>query len=253
MTKRNKEEIAKEVQILTQALEKAKKEQAQNEIPVIDIPAELKKDPIHTQNPHLKSEIDVSKYPDFVEIPNFHIPIVEDGKVKVAKKHSGLKFWQKVKLNRNPLTTYLVTMIYGNATVEHFVLETSSNFFTHGKKLKYHLNKTKCLWDSNEKQNRLYYHVDCVEPLEFQEIHKITGLNEAYASITPQNLEPIIKMEFVRLIAEGPELSRMVKICLFLLIAVLGLLIIIVIIFIAQSGIFQQMASGLKGVAGGAV
>ena len=40
MTKRNKEEIAKEVQILTQALEKAKKEQAQNEIPVIDIPAE---------------------------------------------------------------------------------------------------------------------------------------------------------------------------------------------------------------------
>jgi hypothetical protein len=117
MTKRNKEEIAKEVQILTQALEKSLKEQAQKEIPVIDIPAELKKDPIDTQNPPLKSEIDVSKYPDFVEIPNFHIPIVEDGKVKVAKKHSGLKFWQKVKLNRNPLTTYLITMIYGNATV----------------------------------------------------------------------------------------------------------------------------------------
>ena len=257
-------EILKEIQMLNKGFEGLCKEvdilksgkqpeSIQIEIPQVEIPKELRKDTFQHDKPTISIMKDDYKHPDFVHIPNFEIPTVDDGKVKFAKKHAGLGFWKKMKLNRNPLTSYLITMIYPNGTVEHFVLETNSNFFKHGKKRQYHLNKTKCLWDSNEKQNRLYYHFDCVEPLEFLEIKSEVGLNEAYASITPQNLEPVIKMEFVRLIAEGPELSRMVKIVLFLCIAILGLLLIIVIVLVAQSGIFQQMASGLKGVAGGAV
>lgn len=192
------------------------------------------------------------KVSEFKEVHSGELPVVDDGngKSKRAEQQRGLSFGDKMKLNRNPLTTYLITMYYGNATCEHFVLECNSNFMTHRKK-KYHLDKTQAVWDANEKSNRLFYHENFVEPLQFKTIITETGEDEAYVAVTPENLEPIIKMEFVRLIAEGPELSKMVKIVMFLCIAILGLLLIIVIIFIAQSGIFQQLGAQLQGVAGG--
>jgi hypothetical protein len=171
---------------------------------------------------------------------------VEEGSAKIAEKQRGLSWKQKMKLSRSPTKTYLVTMFYGNGSCEHFVVETTSHFFSHGKNKKYHINKTLCQWDANENTYHLYYHEDQAEPLEFKQIHVNETTDTMMASVTPENLDSVIKMEFVRLIAEGPELGKMMRIMLFLGIATLGLLLIITIIFIVQSGALQAITQNIQ-------
>ena len=165
----------------------------------------------------------------------------------ISAKHQGLKTGDKLKLDKNPTTTYLVTMIFGNGSCEHLVSEPDIlGFFKHRKK-KYHINQKNCIWDSNENNNRLFFHENYVEPLEIKEIITSENENRMIAYVTPENVDGVIKMESVRLIAEGPDLQKWVKIGTFVSIAVLCLLLIIVIIFVAQSGIFQQIGASLQG------
>lgn len=183
-------------------------------------------------------------------IPNYQLPVLEEGKATFQKQEAGIGWKQKMTLRRNPTSTYLITMFFGNGTCEHFVLKTTSLFFRHGKnKDTYHLNKTQGIYDVNEKQHRFFYHEDFAEPLQFKTIVKEGG-NEAYAFITPENLEPYINMEYVKVLAKLPEITKWLKILIFLSIAILCLLVIIVIVFIAQSGIFQQLGAQLQGVTG---
>ena len=204
---------------------------AEAELPTPPIPPALSKEIAEVRDELLPTSVPIT---------------VEDGSAKVAEKHQGLSWRQKIKLSRSPTKTYLVTMFYGNGSCEHFVVETTSHFFSHGKNKKYHINKTLCLWDANENTYHLYYHEDQVEPLGFKLIHVEEGTDTMMASVTPENLDSVIKMEFVRLIAEGPELGKMMRIMLFLGIATLGLLLIITIIFIVQSGALQAITQNIQ-------
>ena len=171
--------------------------------------------------------------------------------VKVLDKHHGLKGKDKRKLAGRPTTTYIVTMIFGNGSCKHFVVEPDKlGFFTYLKK-KYHLNQKNCIWDANNNTNRFYFHENYVEPVEFKEINvELTDETRMITSVTPENIDGVIKMESLRLIAEGPDLQRWVKIGVFVSIGVAVLLGIILIIFLAQSGIFQQMSGAIRGASG---
>lgn len=170
-----------------------------------------------------------------------------EGKVTMATKHQGLKYGDKFKLDRKPTTTYLATMIFGNGSCEHLVVEPDILGFFKFKKQKYHINQKNCIWDANENTNRLFFHENYVEPLEIKEVQVSECENRMIAHITPENIDAVIKNESLRLIAEGPDLQKWVRISVFVSIAVLVLLLIICIVFLAQSGIFQQISGSLQG------
>jgi hypothetical protein len=169
------------------------------------------------------------------------VPEPEKAPVKHPFK---LSMWKQPK---NQFTAYPITMFYGNGTMEHFVVESGSRFFTHSKDKKYHLDTNKVIWDVFSHENRLFYHENSVEPIEFKTIQTSEG-DQTFAAVTPQNLAAIIRMEFVRIFTEN-ELDRLIRYCLYVGLACLGILIIMVIVMVAQSGLFQQMSQAVQGVA----
>jgi hypothetical protein len=188
------------------------------------------------------------------DLPPAQIPTkVDDQEIVAVAKHQGLKWGFKRKLKKNPTKSYLITMIYGNSSCNHFVgIPNANGFIKHRKKL-YHINQKLCVWDANENNNRVYFHENYVEPLEIKEVTVDGAESPSYMTyVTPENVGPVIRMESVRLIAEGPDLQKWLRITTFVSIAVLCILVIILIVFIAQSGIFAQLSQGLRGAVGGA-
>lgn len=173
--------------------------------------------------------------------------------IRLVNKHKGFNQKEKKQLDKNPTRVYLITMIYGNGSCSHFVGEPNSLGFVKHRNKSYHINQKLCVWDANENNNRVYFHENYVEPLEIKEV-KIEGIDgEASGTsnylvyVTPDNVNAVIRMESVRLIAEGPDLQKWLRITAFVSISVLAILIIILIVFIAQSGIFQQLTGSIMG------
>lgn len=156
-----------------------------------------------------------------------------DGKVKPVKRGDGYKFFSKRKMNTNPTTTYLITMLFGNGTMKHLVLEGKGFVFTYNKR-KYHLNKTLSWYDVNHHQNRLMYYEDYAEPLN-RAIH--CDGDKKYLSITPDNITDVMAMEYVKVLSQSQQLSKWLKIAVFLMIANLALSFLNTLIFVLQSGI----------------
>jgi len=176
-------------------------------------------------------------------------PPLEAQEIKVGEKHKGFNWREKNKLDKNPTKVYLITMIYGNGSCSHFVGEPDVIGFVKHRGKKYHINQKLCVWDANENNNRVYFHENFVEPLEIKEI-QVDGVADSknyMVYVTPDNVNAVIRMESVRLIAEGPDLQKWLRITTFVSIAVLAILVIILIVFIAQSGIFQQITGSLIG------
>lgn len=158
-----------------------------------------------------------------------------DGKAKKAKKGEGFSFWKKRKLGSNPTSTFMLTFMYGNGTLKHLVLEGKGNVFTLNKR-KYHLAKEKSWYDVNNHQNRLFYYEDYPEPLNRSVF--IDG-DKRFLSITPDNLQDVMGMEYVKVLSQSQQLSKWLKIAVFLMIANLGLTLINTLIFVLQSGILK--------------
>ncbi len=183
--------------------------------------------------------------PKFRYVPNnTSMPIVEDGRVKMVEKGGGFNWRQKLRLGKNPTTTYVVTILFGNATCEHYIIETQKNYFEINKR-RYHLNKVLAFYDVNFHQDRLIYFEDYVEPIEPSKVH-IEG-DKAFLTITPDNMKEVLEMEYVTVLSKSAELTKWLKILIFLTIASLGLALINTIIFIAQSGILQNISRGVTG------
>jgi len=182
------------------------------------------------------------------EAPVYPVKVEEKGELKKVEKHRGLSFRDKLRISKNPTTTFLVTMIMGNGSCEHFVVEPDRLGFFKRKDRKYHINLKNVIWDANENNNRLFFHEHYVEPLDITDTRvDETESDRLIAYVTPENLDGIIRAESLRLIAEGPNLQWWVRLAAFCSIAVLVLLAIILIIMIAQSGIFQYMSSSMRG------
>jgi hypothetical protein len=131
-----------------------------------------------------------------------------------------LGFWELRKLNKNPTTSYLVTMLYNNASTANFIISTSQAYFSDLNKKKYHIDKDRVWFDTNDKISRLFYQEDFFEPIN----HEIkTEGEEQYLSVTPQNVENLIKQEFIKNIT-NLDITTWVKVTLLgVVIAILGI------------------------------
>jgi len=174
---------------------------------------------------------------------NHQTPEVTNGTARRVATGEGMNWKDKGKLQKNPTSTYVVTMLFGNATCEHYVIDTSDNFFVINKK-RYHLNKLLGWYDVNFHQNRLIFYEDYVEPIEPR--IKIEG-DKAYLYITPSNMKQVMEMEYVKILSQSAELTKWLKILIFICIGILALSLINTIVFIAQSGVFQGIMKGVKG------
>jgi hypothetical protein len=180
---------------------------------------------------------------EFREVPNYHLPQVEDGSVTPVKVGQNMSRGDNLKLAKNPTSSYVITMLFGNGTMEHYVIETKENFFILNKK-RYHLNKTLGWYDVNFKNNRLIYFEEYVEPIEHGV--KFDG-DKTFLYITPSNMQPVMEMEYVKILSQSAELTKWLKILIFIGIASLCLMLINTIIFVVQSGILQSLMKGVKG------
>jgi hypothetical protein len=174
------------------------------------------------------------------------MPIVNEqfvggnGSVQKEKKHFGLNFWQKKDLTGNPATSYLITMLHGNGTLDHFVVKTANNCFFY-KKNYYHLNKLQAWYDINNNQTRMLYHENYVEPLDTKVY--IEG-DRAWLKVTPEMLKPFVEMEYVKVLTESDALSKWLKVAVYLMIANLLFTAIMAISALIQTGVFNNLVPG---------
>lgn len=162
------------------------------------------------------------------------------GKVKKTERGDGFGFMQKRKMDGSPTSIYLITMLFGNGTMKHLVIEGKGNIFTYNKR-KYHLNKALCWYDVNYHQNRLLFFEDYVEPLN-NKLHCVG--DRRFLSVTPDNIQEMLEMEYVKVLAQSQQLSRWLKIAVFLMIANLAISGINTLVFILQSGVLRGIAGG---------
>lgn len=169
------------------------------------------------------------------DLENLEIPKVPITQPKMVKRNAKIRIKDKFRLVTKPTKTFLATMLFGNGTIKHFIVDSKDDFFKYDKK-KYHLNKDDSWYDVNFHQSRLFYYEDYVEPLT-KSIH-CEG-DTAYLKVTPRNVEPMLEQEFIKVLAESQQLTKWIKMCIFILIIVLGLSFINTLVFLLQSGILK--------------
>lgn len=154
---------------------------------------------------------------------------IPETKIREVKKLEKIKFRDRIKLKRRPEISFLVTMLFSNGTIKHFVVTTKEEIFTY-KKRTYYLKYTDAWFDLSHNQYRLFFFDDYPVPID-REIVKKGG--EHWFSVTPQNLKPLVKMEYVKALANAHELSKFLKFTLLLMI-VNTLILVAVAIFTYQ-------------------
>ena len=179
-----------------------------------------------------KAELDIKaklekevkkKVPELPEFPDKDM----GANLKPIKKLSKLKFRDKWRLRRKPEKSFLVTMLFSNGTSKTFVVATREEVFTY-KKRTYYLKYDDSWFSLSHNQYRLFYFDDSPVPLQREIIKR--G-EKPFWSVSPDNLKPLLKMEYVKTLAQSQELSRFLKFSLllgvanaFLSVIILGLI-----------------------------
>jgi hypothetical protein len=158
--------------------------------------------------------------PEFREtLKKPELPQVESGTAKEIKHHKGLSFWDKKKLKDKPDQSFLIEMIFSNGTSRTFVIATKSELFTYKKKT-YYLRYQDAVFDLTNREWKLIYHDDHSTPIQKEIVMQRdpdSDKPEAYFSVHPSNLKPIIRMEYVKALAESQEISKYFKIMIFVM------------------------------------
>jgi len=160
-----------------------------------------------------KEKIEAMKKEDVEELR------VMKGNVKGVKINTGLGWRAKRKLKSKPESSYLVKMIFSNGTTRYWVVETDDELFVYKKRM-YYLRKENSFYNLTHHQQELIYYDDYVCPIEKNvvlmedEEEKDSNLRKAFFSIVPSNLKPLIKMEYVKALAESSEFSKYLKLSL---------------------------------------
>lgn len=160
-----------------------------------------------------------------------------DGEVREVFKLENLAFWSKRKLAKKPESSFLVTFFFSNGTSRQFVIRSNKETFKY-KKRTYYLRYEDAWFDLSFNQYRLYFFDDYASPIDREVVRK--G-DKSYFSVTPQNLKPLLKMEYVKALAQSQELSKYLKFCL--LLAFFNLLVGLVLAFYIYS-IYKHLRGG---------
>ena len=159
------------------------------------------------------------------------IPKVTQGTVKQLKNRSRIAPIDRIKLKYKADCSYLITMLFSNGTCKQFVISTREETFTY-KGREYFLRYEDAWFDITYNQFRLFYHDDTAIPIN-REI-QLLG-DEKWFSVRPENLKPLLKMEYVKVLAQSQELSKYLKTTL-IIVAIVGLIALGNLILTYQQG-----------------
>jgi len=150
--------------------------------------------------------------------------------LKEIKKNTGLKFTDKFKLKFKPTISFLISMHFSNGTCKSFVVASKTETFDYKKKT-YYLRYENAWFDLTHNLYRLNYFDDFPLPIDRKVIKQ--GDSKFFA-VTPENIKPLLKMEYVKALAQSHEISKYLKMCL--LLSAVTLLGIIIVGFLVYNG-----------------
>ncbi len=153
------------------------------------------------------------------ELPRPLDTVINEGFVSESKKLKGIGWWQRRKLRKKPEHSFLITMIFSNGTSRRFIITTNKEMFEYKKRL-YNLRYEDSLFSLTDNQYILFYHEDFINPID-RKIQRIG--NTDYFTTTPENIAPIIAMEYVKALSSSIELNKFFRSALAL--GILGLLL----------------------------
>lgn len=140
-------------------------------------------------------------------IPPLGLPEAKDCKVFEKKKYSRLAFWDRHKLRKSPEKAFLIKMLFSNGTCKEFVIIGKTETFTYNKRV-YFLRYEDSWFNITQNQYELTYFDDYPVPID----RKILKQGDkAFWSVTPENLKPLIQMEYVKALATSEELLGKLK------------------------------------------
>lgn len=145
-----------------------------------------------------------------------------------SRKKEKLKLADKARMRLRPSSSFLVTMLFSNGTSRQFVVSTGKETFTY-KGRTYFLRYEDAWFDLSYNQYRLMYFDDYPCPID----RKVTRKGDkSFWSVTAANLKPLIKMEYIKALAQAQELSRYLKMAmLFSILSTAGCIIIIALVY----------------------
>lgn len=129
------------------------------------------------------------------------LPLRKREKRKIFK----LGFWARNKLARNPDKTYIIFMKFSNGTAKNFIIKTSSQTFKMKDKT-YFLDYEEAWYNISLNQYSLDYHENFAVPINREVIQQ--G-DEAFYCVTPENLKPLIKAEYVKALVGANKLNKL--------------------------------------------
>jgi hypothetical protein len=137
-------------------------------------------------------------------------------RVRELEQQENLSFKNKRRLNGKPDRAYLITMRFSNGTRRTWVIISKSEFFTYRKRM-YYLFYENAFYDLTHHVYHLDYFDDYSCPIDRSIFLKAdkdaqdSSKAQAFFSVTPSNLKPIIKMEYVKALADSQSLSKYMK------------------------------------------
>lgn len=162
----------------------------------------------------IKSEEPIKK--ESKKLIDDEIPVMNDGGNVRTKKNwkdlgfrskDGIGWWDRRKLKKKPEISFLIKMLFSNGTCKEFVVSTSEEVFTYRKRT-YYLKYDDAYFNLTQNQFELTYFDDHPVPLDKSIIKR--G-DKAFWSVSPENLKPLIDMNYVKVLASSTDIDKYLK------------------------------------------
>jgi hypothetical protein len=156
----------------------------------------------------LKIEQKPSLKPDKKDVSEGNITIEGKEGVLRAKWNSSkaslkkFSFWDKRKLSNQPEVSYFITMLFPNGCVKEWVITGRYTMFAF-KGRNFVIDTNEAWYDLNQHQFRLYYHYEHCLPIRREPKCYVDAGNEAFFRIKSDNVKPVIKQEYVKVLASS--------------------------------------------------
>jgi len=156
-------------------------------------------------------------------------------------KHHKFTFWQKMKMKWWPEQTYLIEMLFSNGTIKQFIIRAKGETFMYKGRM-YYLRYEDSYFDVTHKQNKLMYHEDFTVPMR-KEIMKEKDPRDANKfhpmfEVHPSALKEVLRMEYIKQLAQAGDLTKWLKMGLFLSAVNLLLMVLLLVMWARAQGIF---------------
>jgi len=141
--------------------------------------------------------------------------VKEDELTEIKPEQERLKWMDRAKLNLFPTKTFLITMHFSNGTTQQFVIYSKKETFDY-KKRTYYLRYEDAWFDITYKLYRLNYFDDFPCPIDRKVVKISQTGDKSMFTVSPENLKPLIEMEYVKALASAHQITQWLKMCMLL-------------------------------------